>query len=251
MIVNGFVIFLLGNLLLVEHFIKAVDLSLPVILWIVDRVIGIRHLSNRSYNGTFGNVKLIDRLSEICFGCSLNAVTTLTEIDRVEISLQYLILVKILFKVQRRKNLVIFTDVGYLIVARNVLDKLLSYRRTALVVLLNENADGTNPVNTVVVIESLILKGNESVLHLLGNLVEIDPDTVFLTVQTQNLDLLSIGVLGIEERGLVLIVPCTLKIDNGIACHNRDCVDKNIAQAYHECKTEYSEQRDKESACIR
>ena len=102
----------------------------------------------------------------------------------------------------------------------------------------------------MVVIESLILKGNESVLHLLGNLVEIDPDTVFLTVQTQNLYLFSRRILGIEERGLVLVVSCALKIDYGIAGNNRDCVDKNVADADYESKAEDSEQRNKESACV-
>ena len=102
----------------------------------------------------------------------------------------------------------------------------------------------------MVILKSLILKGNKSVLHLLRDLVKVNPYTVFLSVQTQNLYLFSGRILGIEEGCLVLVVPCALKIDYRIACNNRDCVDKNVADADYESKAEDSEQRNKESACV-
>ena len=128
MIVDRIVIFLLCNFSLTEHFIQTVDLPFSVVLRIIYRVIGIRHLCDRSNNRTLGNIKLINRLTEICFSCGFDTVTALTEVYGVEIGFKDLILIKILFKIKRRQNLIILTDISDLVVARNILNELLCNR---------------------------------------------------------------------------------------------------------------------------
>ena len=162
-ICNSFIIFLLRNKSSFKHFFKNTKLTLSIIFRIEKRVIVCRKLGYTCYTSTFGNIKVFNLFTKICFSRCFYTVTTVRQINRVEIRFHNLIFGIMLFQIESRKNLVKLTNKCYIVFICKILDKLLSDCRTALSAVrrFNHNADGSFPVNTVVLFKSLIFNSNK------------------------------------------------------------------------------------------
>ena len=106
---------------------------------------------------------------------------------------------------------------GDIVLLGEVFDKLLGDSRAAEGVLhadehIDERTGCAIPVNAVVAVKALILDGNKSLLHVLGNLVVIDPNAVFLTVQGRELFPVSLRVLIIYCTRLIKCVIAKVKL---------------------------------------
>ena len=88
-----------------------------------------------------------------------------------------------------------------LIVARKVLDKLLSYSRTALLGIIEvqehieKGGESTLVVNTVMGVETLILRSDEAVADVLRYGVDINGDTLEIVLYLVHYLILGIAVL--------------------------------------------------------
>lgn len=77
-----------------------------------------------------------------------------------------------LFKIQSALYLLELSDNRDLLVVGQVFDELLGYRRAAAAGKSGSRAEGTQPVDAVMLFKALILKADESVLRFSGILSE-------------------------------------------------------------------------------
>ena len=116
-------------------------------------------------------------------GCrTLDAVFAVAKIDQVQIPFHNGILAVTLFKILRLEDLHDLTADRYGIVAGHILDQLLGNGRAAGVTGAKEHTGAGlhsgDPVNTLMLIESLILNGNSGVDQVTGNLLKAGPVTI-------------------------------------------------------------------------
>lgn len=74
--------------------------------------------------------------------------------------------------------------------------------------------------------KALILKADESVFEILRHLIGIDPDSVLLSVELSHLNELIVAVIGIDERGLVLIRLVVVEIYRDLTVGKRHDIEK-------------------------
>ena len=206
----GGVILLLRDLSLIQQGVKDQHLTLAVLLpaplafkgAVLAGVVG-----DADQTGALGQRQLADALAEIGAGRSLHAVAGLAQTDAVQVRLQDLILVIALFQLQCAVYLHHLTLDGALVVAGHVLDELLGDGGTALHAPARQSAeDGAHrapEVHAVMAFKALVLNGDGGILHVLGDVVKVDPDTV-LAVAVQGLihdPLVGLGVQIVQLRG--------------------------------------------------
>ena len=83
-------------------------------------------------NGGLGQCELANALAEVVFARLFDAVSTVTEIDVVEVELEDLVLRKLLLDAPREKNFLHFALVRALVGEEDVLDDLLGDGAAAL-----------------------------------------------------------------------------------------------------------------------
>ena len=150
--------------------------------------------------GALGHGEVLDVLAEVGLRGGLHAPAALSEVDGVEVPLHDLPLVVLLFELERAEDLGELALDGDLVFAGEVFDKLLGDGGAAVARLhagehLHEGARGAVPVDALVVIEALVLDGDEGLFHIPGDLVVIDPDAFFLAGEIGELAPLARGVL--------------------------------------------------------
>ena len=125
-------------------------------------------------------------LSKVGVRCGVYPVAALAQVNIIEVSLQDFLFGVVFLKLQGPENLHDLSLDGYLIVIGHIFNELLGDGGAPLNVTAGEHQQdsfcGTNPVHSVVVIESLVLDGYGGVLQVLRDLREIDPNAVFTAI---------------------------------------------------------------------
>ena len=243
----GGVILRLGDLALLQHGVQDQDLALAVLLPAPLALKGAELtgiVGNADQTGTLGQRQLAGALAEVGTGRCLYAVARLSQADAVQIGFQDLILAVALFQLQRTVDLRHLTLDGTLVVAGHVLDELLGDGGAALHAPTRQGTeDGahcTSEVHAVVLFKALVLDGDGGVLHIIGDILQIDPDAV-LALAVQGLvhdPLVGLGVLIVQlgrHLGLQLV-----QIDLRLALQGRvdPCQEysgkNNGGQHYHQ-----------------
>ena len=196
--------------MLVQHGVQYQNLALAVLLpaplafkgAVLAGVVG-----DADQAGALGQRQLAGTLAEIGAGRRLHAVAGLTQADTVQVCLQDLVLVIALLQLQRPVDLRHLTLDGDLIIAGDVFDQLLGDGGTALYAPsrqgTEDGAHRTDEVHALVLFKALVLNGDGGILHVLGNVLQIDPDAV-LAIAVQGLihdPFLSLGVQIVQLRG--------------------------------------------------
>ena len=208
---QGVLIFFLGNFALTVHFFQNNLTAFLVVFRINKRVPFAWVLCNACYCGTFCNGAVLNILAKVKLGSRLTTLTVVTEVYNIEVCLKNFILGVFVFKVEGSEYFSQFSCKRNLVVICDVLYKLLSYCRTAVAVASRYKGEYSTacslPVNTAMLIKTLVLNGNHCVLHLLRNILEVNPYTVFTVVQCL-IFLVLVGVLI-----LYINVACKVKTD--------------------------------------
>src|SRR5262245_52674424 len=141
----------------------------------------VRPLGHTRQQRPFLEDELLGRLAEIAAGGEFDAPGAAPEIDRVEIKLENLILTERPFDPRRYDHLADLALVGEVIANQQVLDDLLgdgraTLRAAGLSEVADEGADQAALVDPLVLVEALVLGGDEGVAHLLRDVGERYPD---------------------------------------------------------------------------
>ena len=123
-------------------------------------------------SGALGEIELADILAEISFARRLDAVAAVAEIEGVEIRLKDSILAVMLFKIQSALYLLELSDNRDLLVVGQVFDELLGYRRAAAAGKSCCRAEGTQPVDAVILFKALSSRQMKAFLRFSGILSE-------------------------------------------------------------------------------
>ena len=156
-------------------------LPLLVVRLVVERVVIGRLVRDADDGGAFCQGKVLDVFSEIGMSCDADTPAAFTKIDSVEVPFENFLFVVFLFQFQSAEDLGQLALDGNLILAGQVFQKLLGDGRAAVACLhagkhLDKGAGRAVPVNPLVVIETLVFDGNQSLLHILGDVFILDPD---------------------------------------------------------------------------
>ena len=206
---HGGVILFLVDLALREHLAEDGQLALPVVLAGPGADEGIVHggvVGDAHHAGALGQRQLGHILAKIHPRRRHHAGATLAEVDLVQVGFKDLVLLVALFQLQCAVDLRDLALDRHLIVAGDVLHQLLGDGGAALHVLAEQGvqngAGGTLPVHAVVLFKPLVLNGHRCILKVLGNVLQVHPDAVFVHVQRLVHDpLLGVGVLVIQLGG--------------------------------------------------
>ena len=227
-LIEGSLILFLRDGIFIEHVVETEGTSFLVGVRIEQRVICGRCLGDTGKAGIFRNGQLVEVLAEVLLGSGLDAVTAGAQGDGVEVRFEDLFLTVVVLEVQSVQDLLEFSGDGDLVLFRQVLDELLCQRGTALTaVVFDDSTDGTDPVDTVVFVESLVLKTDERLLEPFRDLVEFRPDTVLFPVKSGDLRILALRILCIDDTGLCLLGLVVVEVDGGTAMYVCDDIDKH------------------------
>ena len=128
--------------------------------------------------GPLGGGQLRHVLVEVGLGRGLDAVGAPTEVDRVEVVLEDLVLAQLAVDLQRDEDLLGLAHVRLVLGEEVVLHVLLGDRRATTAVLAGDDA-GHRAQDALgrdapVVVEAAVLRGDEGVLHLRRHLAQVD-----------------------------------------------------------------------------
>ena len=226
--IEGSLILFLRDGVFVEHVFETEGSSFLVGVRIEQRVICGRGLGDTGKARVFRNSQLVQVLAEILFGSGLDAVTAGAQRNGIEVRFEDVLFAVVVLEVQSVQDLLELTGNGDLVLFRQVLDELLSQRRTALTaVIFDDGTDGTDPVDTVMFVESFIFEADERLLEPFRDLIEFRPDTVLFSVKSGDLRILALRVLRIDDTGLCLLRLVVVEVDGGTAVNICDDIDKH------------------------
>ena len=226
--IEGSLILFLRDGVFVEHVFETEGSSFLVGVRIEQRVIRGRSLGDTGKAGIFRDGQLVEVLAEVLLGSGLDAVTAGAQRNGVEVRFEDVLFAVVVLEIQSVQDLLELTGNGDLVLFRQVLDELLSQRRTALTaVIFDDGTDGTDPVDTVMFVESFIFEADERLLEPFRDLIEFRPDTVLFSVKSGDLRILALRVLRIDDTGLCLLRLVVVEVDGGTAVNICDDIDKH------------------------
>ena len=182
------------------------------------QVVAVGVFDDAGDGGAFGQRQFAQFLVEIGLCRLLHAVGTLAEVDGVQVHLQDVVLFVLLFQLQGTHDFPeLAFDRGVLVVGE-VLDQLLGDGTAAAGEVVQHTrpvdggADGALPVDALVGVEAVILHRDKGQLQLLGDILQIHPDTVLHAVELVQLHLFTgLGIQIIDKAGE--IQPVAVQID--------------------------------------
>ena len=181
---DGLVILRLGDVALIVHLSKDELLPRLVVVAADERIVLGGVVRDADDAGALRERQLRRCLAEVGLRRGVDAVAALAEIHDVQVPLDDLLFVVRLFKFKRLEDLQQLALDGDVVLLREVLDELLRDGGAAEVVAhgeehVHERAGGAVPVHALVLVKALILNGDGRVLHVLRDVLIIDPDAVF------------------------------------------------------------------------
>ena len=244
-------IFLVGDNALVVHLAEDQLTAFLVVFGVDQRIPAGRVLGDAGDRRAFRQRTVLDALAEVELCRRLDSLAVIAEVDDVEICLQDLILGVFLLQLERLADLAQLTVDRHLVVVGDVLDELLGDGGTAVGVLAGGEHDdrrqGTRPVHAVVLIESLVLDGDLRLLHVLGNVLVVDPYTVFCRVELARFGELA-GFLVLDEDPAGLVHGFRLEVDTRRLRRKRDDVDRQGNTRHHAGDEQYGKDRQQKLA---
>ena len=198
----------------------------------------VRSLGQPGKQRAFFERELLGRLAEIAARRKLDAPGAAAEIDRVEIELENLRLAQRALHPRSHHHLADLALIGEVFPHQQVLHDLLGDGRAALRAaglgkIADEGADQAALVDALVVVEALVLRRHECLLHVLGNVGEHHPDPALVLLEhlgkalalavehharSGKLDALELGVIGQVRERLVVEIDDVAEIDRR-RCH--------------------------------
>ena len=192
---HGLLVFLFGQLFLLQHQPQDIFLALLVLLPMGVGVKGIRILGGTDDGGALGHRQLADILIEKDVGGRLDTGTVLRKAGKVQVGLDDLFLGIVFFHVQRSEDLAQFAGPARRAVHRAVVGNIAHHLlgdggsaggrpavKTGKAQLLQHGADarlgGGQKVHAVMLPKALVLHSHHRVQQLLGHLLVVRPDTV-------------------------------------------------------------------------
>ena len=220
---HGLVILLLGQVALVQHFGKHVELAVPVparavpdLALILKGILGVGVeqrgiVGDADEAGALRHRQALELLAEIGGSRALDAVAALAQKDPVQVLVHDDVFVVFLFKHLGPEDLHDLSLHGDACFLAHVLDELLGNGGAAeLAVSAEEHIHaglyGGDPVHTLVLVEPLVLNGHGGVDQVLGNFVQGGNLTVGGGINLLELLNISVAVHIVKERGLFQIV---------------------------------------------
>ena len=218
MLGHSLAVFRLTDVSLAEHFSENDFLAFLIALLIGVRAVHGGVVGNADDAGSFRQGELRRRLAEVIICRGVDAVAPMAEIDDVQVPLHNFFFCIILLQLQRLENFQQLALNGDIVVAGVVFDDLLRQSGAAVGVAhaqehVQERGGGTVPVHAVVLIKAFVLNGNDRVLHLLRDILIVNPDTVLGALQRRKLFIFSGDGIGIiNNRCLIDIEFAELQI---------------------------------------
>ena len=222
-------------------------LTVLVVLLIVERVIISGLVGDADDGGTLRQTQILDVLAEICMGGNPHTPASFAEIDRIEVPLQDFLLVVFLFQLQGTEDLGQFPGDRDLVLSGEVFQQLLGDGRAAVTGLhtgehLDKSARSAVPVDPLMLIEALVLNGDQGLLHILRDFFILDPDAALISADGDALLPFSRQILFPDGTGLTQLI--VLQRDVQFRCEaGFDIVGKDAGK---ECARH--QQNQKESA---
>ena len=214
---DRFIILLLVQETLVQHLVEHVHLAVavaagavPDLSLIGELIVGIgiekgRVVGDTDQTGALRDRKALELFSEVCSRGALHTIAALAQVDTVQVVLHDRIFIIFLFEHLRPEDLHDLSLDGNALLAGDILDQLLGDGRSAELGIAAEEhidagLDGRDPVNALMLVETLIFDGYSSIDQRLGDLLQRGPLTVGRGIDL--LELLDIaGVIYIIYKG--------------------------------------------------
>ena len=200
LLIHGLTVLVIVDIALLVHLAQDRLLTLLIVLPVIEGVVIRRQIRDADDRGALGKRQLRHVLAEIGLRRGLYAEAALTEVHSVEVPFHDLLLVVLLLKLKRGEYLGELALDRDLFLTGQVLYELLGDGRAAVAALAagedrDERTGRTVPVNALVLIEALILDGDQRLFHVPRDLVIVDPDAVLLAGERGELAPLTDGVL--------------------------------------------------------
>ena len=144
-------------------------------------------------------------------GGNPHAPAAFAEIDRIQIPLQNFLLIVFLFKLQSSEDLGQLSGNGNLVLAGQVFQQLLRDGGTTVAGLhackhLNESTRSTIPVYPFMLIEALVLDGNQGLFHIFRDVFIFHPDAALVPADGNALLPFSCEILMPDGAGLTQLI---------------------------------------------
>ena len=200
LLVHGLTVLVIVDIALLVHLAQDRLLTLLVVLPVIERVIIRGQVRDADDRGALGKRQLRHVLAEIGLRRGLHTEAALAEVHGVEVPLHDLLLIVLLLKLQCGEYLRELALDRDLFLTGQVLYELLGDGRAAVAALAagedrDERTGSAVPVNALVLIEALVLDGDQRLFHIPRDLVIVDPDAVLLAGERGELAPLTDGVL--------------------------------------------------------
>ncbi len=177
-------------------------------------------------HGTLPEGQLLELFAEVAFGCHLDSIVVLPQVDGVEVTLQDFVLGVACLQLKRQVGLLYFALIALLEGEQGILDQLLGDGGTALLGAGNEvggkGADDAFEIDPAVAIKPHILRRYKGISQVMGHGIDAHHDAVFSALVVGD----KVSVAVIEEGGLVLVA------DFGDIQHRR-CLHIRFGNADH------------------
>ena len=201
---HGGVVLLLRDELELIHLVEHRDAALVVVFRADEGIIPRGIVRDAHDAGALRERQILRRLVEIRLRSGIDAVGAFAEVDHVQIPLHDLFLAVVLLELQRLEDLQQLALHGDIVLMREVFDELLRDCGAAEIVAhaeehVHECAGRAVPVHALMLIEALILDRNCRMHQILGDLVILDPNSLFQTGKAHELLPAAVRVL-IEDR---------------------------------------------------
>ena len=190
----------LGDRAVVLHAGQHVGEALLRAVAVLVRVEIGRALGETCEERRFLEIDVLHRLAEIGAGGEVDAPGRAAEIDRVEVDLENFLLADCLLQPRRDDHLADLALEGDVVADQQVLRHLLGDGGTALALVaahgVHEGARHAAHVDAVVLVEALVLRGEEGFLHRLGDLRQRHPLAAVVGLE----QLGELGARAVEHR---------------------------------------------------
>ena len=248
-VVAEILVFLGGDHSLLVHTAQGV-----VLLLLAACEVEIRgHLAGISYHSCqdrcLADVQLRNVLAEVVLRRSADSVYHSAEPDLVQVALKNVDLGVFLLQAEGAEYLTEFTLPADLVIAGEVLYQLLGDGGTAAAVAVGEERScGTVPVNALVGVESLVLRGNDCVHDVWGDVLVVHPDAVLLGSKPLYLHQLVVLIIAVDKACVlhldvaqVRVVALVREIQHIHRQHRRHDADHDYKNQQHcgECRADY------------
>ncbi len=174
----------------------------------VGGVVAVGRVDDRGEGGALLDVQLLRRGAEVGAGGGLDAVGPPPEVDRVEVPLEDLLLLHLPLDLEGEDRLLGLAGPGAVLAEVEDLDVLLGDRRGALGVaagrVVERRPEDPLGVEPLVGPERAVLRGDDGVLDVVGDLAQLDAGAVLLGELPE--DRLAVGVVDIARLGLEPLV---------------------------------------------